>query len=224
MVVTAIRAAAIGPSARMGAPFLWLHTYVYKSWLAKFNTPSYETFMARPRSHSFDDWLMAGFRALVREGPGAIRAEALARDMGVSKGGFYGTFDGVPGFRDAMMDRWQQLAVRDVIDQLDHVAEARMRLDLLIDFAAAAEPDDWGGPLVEPAIRGWALASAEVAAAVRSVDAERTAWLIGVFDEIGRSAAEARLFHAAYVGYVTLGRGARDDMARDLRAYLARQG
>lgn len=180
--------------------------------------------MARPRSHSLDDWLMAGFRALVREGPGAIRAEALARDMGVTKGGFYGSFDGLTGFRDAMMVRWHQLAVVEVIEQLDQIADPRSRLEVLIDVASSPEPDDWGGPLVEPAIRGWALSSREVAQAVATVDAERVDWLIGVFEQMGADAAQARVFHAAYVGFVALGRCGRDDMASDLRAFLARMG
>lgn len=180
--------------------------------------------MARPRSYSRDDWLMAGFQALVREGPGAIRAEALARQMGVTKGGFYGSFDGVAGFRDAMMARWHQLAVDDVISELNQMGAPRAKLELLIELASAPEPEGWGGPLVEPAIRGWALACPEVARAVAQVDAARVAWLGKVFEDLGAPLSEARVFYAAYVGYVTIGREARRAMGQDLKGQLDRLG
>ncbi|HYP55470.1 MAG TPA: helix-turn-helix domain-containing protein, partial [Solirubrobacterales bacterium] len=39
-------------------------------------------------------WVEEGLRALATGGPDAVRVEALARALGVTKGGFYWHFDG----------------------------------------------------------------------------------------------------------------------------------
>ncbi|MFN3661424.1 TetR family transcriptional regulator [Yoonia sp.] len=46
----------------------------------------------------YEDWLMAGFRALASHGPSALRAAALARDLGTTKGSFYWHFKDLPDY------------------------------------------------------------------------------------------------------------------------------
>lgn len=44
----------------------------------------------RPSPHHRASWIDEGLRALAAGGPDAVRIEALARALGVTKGGFYG--------------------------------------------------------------------------------------------------------------------------------------
>ncbi|NLH83356.1 MAG: TetR family transcriptional regulator, partial [Phyllobacteriaceae bacterium] len=51
--------------------------------------------MATRSTLSAEDWIKAAFRALSVGGVQAIRAEAIARDLNVSKGAFYWHFKDV---------------------------------------------------------------------------------------------------------------------------------
>ena len=66
--------------------------------------------MARPATHKAEDWIAAGWRALVRGGPAAVRIEALARDLGVTKGSFYGYFTDRAALLAAMLAQWRERA------------------------------------------------------------------------------------------------------------------
>ncbi|WP_163317770.1 TetR family transcriptional regulator, partial [Enterobacter hormaechei] len=48
--------------------------------------------MPTRKTLSAEDWISAAFRALSQGGAQAIRAEAIARDLKVSKGSFYWHF------------------------------------------------------------------------------------------------------------------------------------
>lgn len=178
--------------------------------------------MPRPLTTSKDDWIRAGFLALTQAGPGAVRAEALARALKVSKGGFYGQFAGSDAFRDAMMETWRQYAVDDIITALDQINGARARLERLIQIASEPAPDSWGGARVEPAIRAWALSDKAVSTALHDADTARQNWLADQFTALGGGDQQARLFYATYIGYVLQGAEGRAEMAPDLQALLAR--
>lgn len=176
--------------------------------------------MARPIITSREDWLQAGFQALVSDGPDSISAEGIARRLGVTKGGFYGVFGALARYHDAMMAVWKDQAVEQVIQSLDEITSPRDRLYALVEVASAPTPDPWGGPLAEPAIRAWALGSPVIAQAVAQVDERRLAWLEDVFKEMGATDQAARVFYAGYLGAVALYPQAGADMEAHLRQLL----
>jgi AcrR family transcriptional regulator len=51
-----------------------------------------------------DEWGDAALEALAEGGPEAVRVEALAVRLGVSKGGFYWHFTGRPALVEEMLD------------------------------------------------------------------------------------------------------------------------
>ena len=57
--------------------------------------------MAPPTRTSRATWIDAGLRALGTGGPDAVRIEPLAQQLGVTRGGFYGTFKSRRAFLDA---------------------------------------------------------------------------------------------------------------------------
>lgn len=146
-------------------------------------------------------WVEAALEALASGGPEAIRVEALATRLGVSKGGFYWHFKDRPALLEEMLDSWEKRVVGDVIAQLEsEPEEPRARLRHLFELAASA-PDLLP---IELALRDWARRDAEVAARLERVDNRRMEYLRSLFGPICADAddAEARslLAFSLFVG------------------------
>ena len=63
-------------------------------------------------------WVDAAFAALAEGGPDAIRIEALAASLGVTKGGFYGEFADRDALIERVLDSWERAFVDDVIARI----------------------------------------------------------------------------------------------------------
>lgn len=146
-----------------------------------------------------DRWVEAGLRALASGGPGAVRVEVLAKDLGVTKGGFYGYFADRDALLEAMLDAWERESTDDVIARVQREGgdpKTKITRAGMLTFST--------GRLlpVDLAIRDWARHDAAVAERLRRVDNRRLALLrelIGTFcpdpDEV-----EARSLLAFCVG------------------------
>src|ERR1700704_2354824 len=66
-----------------------------------------------------DRWIEEGLQALAAGGPGAVRVEALAKKLGVTKGGFYGSFADRDALLEAMLDAWERESTDEVIDRVE---------------------------------------------------------------------------------------------------------
>jgi len=159
-----------------------------------------------PRSRlTAEDWLMAGFRALARSGPSVLKAEALARDLGATKGSFYWHFEDVPDYLSRLIALWEDRAFDGVIAQLDSDAPPRARLEQLCLLAVGFRDPSYGGAALEPALRAWALASLDVAKAVARMDARRLAYLATLCREAEiEDPAVPEALYAMAVGLVSL--------------------
>lgn len=123
-------------------------------------------------------WIEEGMRALAAGGPDAVRVEALARALGVTKGGFYWHFDDRQALLDEMLDTWERVAVDEVIERIEgQGGEARARLRRLFSMASTAE----GLLRVDLAIRDWARREPAVAARLRRVDNRRMDYMRSLF-------------------------------------------
>ena len=128
-----------------------------------------------------DNWVEQGLRALADGGPDAVRVEALAKSLGVTKGGFYGYFADRDALLEAMLDTWERESVDEVIDRVERKggdAKAKITRAGLLTFSS-----DRLLP-IDLAIRDWARRDAAVAERLRRVDDRRMALLremIGTF-------------------------------------------
>ena len=159
-----------------------------------------------------DRWVEAGLRALANGGPDAVKVEVLAKDLGVTKGGFYWHFADRRALLDAMLDAWEQEGVDDPITQVDaDGGDARDRLRELFEIAFAAL-DRFP---IELAIRDWGRRDPSVQARVARVDNRRMDYMRGLFGEFCDDPAdvEARCFlvFATFVGqsFVAASHGSR---------------
>lgn len=123
---------------------------------------------------SREAWIEAGLEALADGGPEAVRVEVLAKRLGVTKGGFYGSFTDRNALLTAMLDAWEHEAVDDVIARVEAAdvdARERARLAGILTLS-----HDRLLP-IDLAIRQWARQDEDVAARLRLVDNSRMDFL-----------------------------------------------
>jgi AcrR family transcriptional regulator len=122
-------------------------------------------------------WVEAGLEALARGGPEGVRVETLAAELGVTKGGFYGHFDGRPALLTAMLDEWERRCTTAVIAQTEAEggdAAERIRRAGQLTFAEDLHR-------IDIAVRAWARHDESVAARLRRIDNERMDFLRTMF-------------------------------------------
>jgi len=119
-----------------------------------------------------EDWIEAGLAELARAGVEGVRVEVLAKNLGVTKGGFYRRFRDRAALLDGILKKWSEGRIAAIEQQtsLDG-ASARDRLRAIIRLYS--ERMNTAGMAVELAIRQWARSDEAAAAAVASVDAAR---------------------------------------------------
>ncbi|MGP4100073.1 TetR/AcrR family transcriptional regulator [Nonomuraea sp. KM90] len=128
-----------------------------------------------------DRWIEEGLRALAAGGPDAVRVEVLAKRLGVTKGGFYGSFADRDALLEAMLDAWERESIDEVIDRVEREGgDPRTKIQRagVLTFSS-----DRLLP-IDLAIRDWARRDEAVAARLRRVDNRRMALLrqmIGTF-------------------------------------------
>src|SRR4051794_10269861 len=67
---------------------------------------------------SAKDWLDQGLRTLAASGFTALKAEPLAKAMGVSRGSFYWHFTDLSAFHSALLNHWREIAAEQIIADL----------------------------------------------------------------------------------------------------------
>ena len=122
-------------------------------------------------------WIDEGLRALAAGGPDAVRVEALARTLGVSKGGFYGHFSDRSALLAEMLDFWERMSTREVIERVEREggdARVKLRKAGALTFSRTLLP-------IDLAVRDWARRDPAVAKRLRRVDNQRMEYLRELF-------------------------------------------
>jgi AcrR family transcriptional regulator len=126
-------------------------------------------------------WIEEGLRALAAGGPDAVRVEVLAKRLGVTKGGFYGSFADRDALLTAMLDTWERESTDEVLARVEREGgdpKTRIRRAGMLTFS--------GDRLlpIDLAVRDWARRDRAVAERLRRVDNRRMGLLrelIGTF-------------------------------------------
>ena len=139
-----------------------------------------------PRS----SWIDEGLRALAAGGPDGVRIEALARALGVTKGGFYWHFNDRRALLEEMLDRWERVSVDEVIERVESEGgDARARLRRLFALALSR------GELlrIDLAVRDWARRERTVATRLRRIDNRRMDYMRSLFGAFCRDEDEVEV-------------------------------
>lgn len=164
-------------------------------------------------------WVDAALQALAAGGPDAVRVEALAASLGVSKGGFYWHFTDRHALLEEMLDTWERAGTEDVIARVEsQPANARAKLRQLFELAQSADF------AVELALRDWSRRDSDVAERLRRVDKRRMGWLRSLFGQfcVDENDVEARsmLAYSLLIGSYFIA-AEQDDRTRSQMLQLA---
>jgi AcrR family transcriptional regulator len=162
------------------------------------------------------DWVDAGLVDLAHKGFTALKADSLAKRLGVSRGSFYWHFADVGAFHDAVLQRWRQIAMEEVITAVEGSAGDRM--SALLKRVLQAESK------LEIAVRTWAVGNEQAKRAVQVIDRGRLDYVRGLLVAAGmpkrNAEARARILYWAYLGYALSGQkleaGALQDIMNEL--------
>lgn len=123
--------------------------------------------------------MKAALSLLEEDGVDAVRVEAVARALGVTKGGFYGHFRDRAELLDAILAAWEHRGTEAIIMAADATDDPSTRVHRLWELATR----DSFGP--ELAIRDWARRDESVKKVVERIDHRRMNYLRTLFGELG---------------------------------------
>jgi AcrR family transcriptional regulator len=141
-----------------------------------------------------DTWIAAAVAAFARGGVDAVRVEALAAGLAVTKGSFYWRFRNRGDLLEAVLARWEE-ETRWVVAEATRADAPRDRLRRFFELVAATRDSP---PDVE--VRAWARRDPRVAGRVAATERRRLAFVHAELRRAGIADAEAgRRARAAYL-------------------------
>jgi len=157
--------------------------------------------MATPatRQLSAQDWIDQGLRTLARHGFTALKAEPLARAMGVSRGSFYWHFADLGAFHAAVLARWREVTAERIIADVEAARQHEDPAARLLQRVFGARPS------LEIAVRSWATQAPLARRAVQAIDRRRLGYVESLLAAQGLPAETARdraqILYWTYLGF-----------------------
>jgi AcrR family transcriptional regulator len=144
------------------------------------------------------DWIDFALIALAREGVDALKADVLARKLGVSRGSFYWHFSDLGTFHARVIAYWKQLATEAIIADLERYDSREQRLETLVRRGFGTDG------VLEIRMRAWADTNAEAARVLADIDRRRQGYIERMLVELGVAASvaatRAQLLYWTYLG------------------------
>jgi AcrR family transcriptional regulator len=151
---------------------------------------------------SADDWIDLGLRTLAKHGFTALKADSLAKAIGVSRGSFYWHFADLGAFRAAILNRWREIAAERIIADVE-ADRGDEPLHALLRRTFGARLD------LERAVRNWAAFDPAAQAAVRAIDRRRLDYIEGLLARGGLTPAlalaRAQILYWTFLGFALSG-------------------
>jgi AcrR family transcriptional regulator len=150
------------------------------------------------------DWIDFGLRMLAREGADTLKADVLARKLGVSRGSFYWHFAELGDFHARIIARWREVATEAIIADLERYDSPARRIEALLRGALSHNT------LLEVRMRAWADTNTAAARALAAVDRRRKAYIERLLVAAGiaprLAVTRTQMLYWAYLG-AALARG-----------------
>ena len=148
---------------------------------------------------SVKDWLDQGLKALAKSGFTALKAEPLAKALGVSRGSFYWHFADIAAFHAAILEHWREVAAEQIIANVEAASRDENPLRVLLRRV-------FGEKLVlEKAVRSWATVDPTARAAVQAIDRRRLSYVESLLTQSGLPAevasARAQILYWTFFGF-----------------------
>jgi AcrR family transcriptional regulator len=143
-------------------------------------------------------WIDFALGMLAHGGVEALKADVLARKLGVSRGSFYWHFSDLAAFHDTVIERWRETTTEAIIADLEHYGSAEARLTALLRRAFGHNA------VLEVHMRTWAESNAAAQRALTEVDRRRREYIERMLVEAGiarpLAATRAQLLYWSYLG------------------------
>jgi AcrR family transcriptional regulator len=148
---------------------------------------------------SAQDWLDQGLKTLARSGFTALKAEPLAKAMGVSRGSFYWHFADIGAFHAAILKHWREISVEAIIRDVEATSPEQDALSALLRRVFDTRP------VLESAVRTWASFDPLAHAAVQTIDRRRLDYVASLLERAGLARdiarARAQILYWAFLGF-----------------------
>jgi AcrR family transcriptional regulator len=145
------------------------------------------------------DWLNQGLKTLAKSGFTALKAEPLAKAMGVSRGSFYWHFADIAAFHAAVLKHWREIAAEQIIAGVEAASKDENPLEVLLRRVFSEKL------AIENAVRTWASVDPAARAAVLAIDRRRLGYVEGLLTQSGLSVevarARAQILYWAFLGF-----------------------
>ncbi len=145
------------------------------------------------------DWLNQGLKTLAKSGFMALKAEPLAKAMGVSRGSFYWHFADIAAFHAAILKHWREIAGEQIIAGVEAASRDSNPLEILLRRVFSERL------AIESAVRIWASVDPTARAAVQAIDRRRLGYVERLLAQSGLSAdvagARAQILYWAFLGF-----------------------
>ncbi len=166
-------------------------------------------------------WIGAALAAISREGVRAVRVEALARELGVTKGSFYWHFRDRAALLDAVLETWERRGTTRVIERVEAgTPTGAQRLERLVEIAFATDEVD----RIEAGIRAWGASDGRASVVLRRTDARRldyvTEILVGAGLDRRTAKKRAHILFLALIGDFTFRAHGGGGSSRQVRKEL----
>ena len=135
-----------------------------------------------------DEWIEAGLDALRSGGADAVRIDSIALRLRKTKGSFHHHFAGIAAYQEALLEAFEQNALRQVDTLIDATAEESAE-SALAHVALNVQFD----PALESAIRSWAGAAVGARETMARVDLARLEALTAIWSREIANDAHARV-------------------------------
>jgi len=150
---------------------------------------------------SADDWIKQGLKTLASSGFTALKADPLAKAMGVSRGSFYWHFADLGAFHAAILKRWREIAAEQIIADVEAGGGEPLAALLRRSFGARLD--------LERAVRNWAAFDAAAQVAVRAIDRRRIDYIETLLTMRGlapaMAQARAQILYWTFLGFALSG-------------------
>ncbi|MGY8662129.1 TetR/AcrR family transcriptional regulator [Bradyrhizobium sp. UFLA05-109] len=142
---------------------------------------------------SAQDWVDLGLKTLAKSGFTALKADPLAKAMGVSRGSFYWHFADLAAFHAAILSRWREVATEQIIAAVEAAKSENKSESRGAEPLAVLLKLTFGSKLMlEKAVRSWAANDARARAAVVAVDRRRLDYIESLLKQAGLAEEVAR--------------------------------
>ncbi len=164
-----------------------------------------------------DEWLDLALALFARQGVGAITVLDLSERLGVSRSSFYWHFRNRDGLIDALLERWDGLNTRSIVQQAE--APAATIIEAVLNIFRCWVDAALFSPRLDLAVREWARRSEPVRQLLDRSDKARMTAIEAMFRRHGYppddALVRARVLYTMLVGYTAL------DIREPIEARLA---